>query len=99
MQGKPLYMDETPAYFDIVPGRTIDTKGQKSILITLTVVAKSKYILRQILMNWAVNKRIKISKLYCPADSEPDNGSPCELQGNATQDKEDSDSAHCSDYC
>ncbi len=29
-------MDETPAYFDIIPGRTIDAKGQKSVLIRTT---------------------------------------------------------------
>ena len=29
-------MDETPAYFDVVPGRTLDRKGQKSILLRTT---------------------------------------------------------------
>ncbi len=26
-------MDETPLYFDIVPGRVLDTKGKKSVIV------------------------------------------------------------------
>ena len=36
-------MDETPAYFDIVPGRTIDIKGQKSVLIRTTGCEKHHF--------------------------------------------------------
>ena len=36
-------MDETPAYFDIVPGRTIDIKGQKSVLIHTTGCEKRHF--------------------------------------------------------
>lgn len=50
------HMDETPAYFDIIPGRLIDIKGQKSVLIhtpgcekrhltvTLTVTASAEML-------------------------------------------------------
>ena len=39
-EGLIINMDETPMYFDIVPGRTVDTKGTKTVKVRTTGAEK-----------------------------------------------------------
>ena len=39
-EGLIINMDETPMYFDIVPGRTVDTKGTKTVKVRMTGAEK-----------------------------------------------------------